>query len=92
MEGAGVVAVATGYSSYGTDQLLIECKDVKDADLIRGQLLSWNSRDYWFFVFKDGTITVANNFGGKLSQESLNAVKEKAKELMFNLSGSKTIE
>lgn len=53
----------------------------EEANWIRGELLSWNPRDFWFYVYNDGTIYVANDFGGKLHTPELEKVKKHAMEL-----------
>ncbi len=67
-----------------TDILVFEGKDVDQANFIRGQLIGWNARDYWYYVYNDGSITVANNMGGRLSQDLVALIKAKAKEFAFN--------
>lgn len=67
------------------EQVVFEGRDAQHADQVRGELISWNAADYWFYVYRDGTIAAANSFGGKLSAEKVKLVKEKAKEISWQL-------
>ena len=41
-----------------------------------------NPRDYWFYVYKDGRIMVANEFAGFLNAAKLKLAQTKADELV----------
>jgi len=62
--------------------LLCSCKSLEEAQWVRGELISFNPRDYWFYVLNDFTIKVANDFGGRISQEKFDKAKEKADQLI----------
>lgn len=62
--------------------LLCSCNSLEEAQWVRGELISFNPRDYWFYVFNDNTIRVANDFGGRISQDKFDKAKVKADELL----------
>jgi len=62
--------------------LLCTCASLEEAQWVRGELISFNPRDYWFYVFNDNTIRVANDFGGRISQDKFDKAKVKAEELI----------
>lgn len=62
--------------------LLCTCKDLEEAQWVRGELISFNPRDYWFYVYPDGRIFVANDFGGRLSKDKLEKAQVKSEELI----------
>lgn len=69
----------------GIDHIIFEGKDVKQAQMVRSMLLTWNAADYWFYVHQNGVITAANHMAGRLSLEKVAEVKEKAKEFAFSI-------
>lgn len=62
--------------------LLCSCESLEEAQWVRGELISFNARDYWFYVFNNNTIHVANDFGGRISPEKFEKAKAKAEELI----------
>ncbi len=62
--------------------LLCSCNSLEEAQWVRGELISFNPRDYWFYVFNDNTIHVANDFGGRISQPKFEKAKVKAEDLI----------
>ncbi len=68
-------------SSLDNDILLLQCQSLPEAQWIRGELISFNPRDYWFYVHNDNKITVANEFQGRISDEKFRVVKQEAERL-----------
>jgi len=62
--------------------LLCQCESLAEAQWVRGELISFNPRDYWFYVFNDFSIKVANDFGGRISQDKFDKAKAKSEELI----------
>ena len=69
-------------SEISVDQLLVQCASVDEAQWVRGEMISWNPRDYWFYVYQDGRIMVANEFAGFLNATKLKLASTKADELV----------
>lgn len=69
-------------SEISVDQLLVQCSSVDEAQWVRGEMISWNPREYWFYVYQDGRIMVANEFAGFLHVNKLKLAREKANSLI----------
>lgn len=62
--------------------LLCTCASLDEAQWVRGELISFNPRDYWFYVYTDGRIMVANDFGGRIAKDKFDKAKVKAEALI----------